>query len=224
MDNKTKKGLMLCALVLLCGLTSLLSNLFSRGEEKLQLLPNKQVNINSDNRNKNKNEAYGKNQVIKVYVSGAVVSPGIYEVKGGARANDAVMAAGGLLDNADTQKVNLALKLKDGMQVNVPFVKNSFKGTGGKSEGFSKQRQATSKNDHRRPDIVNINTASINELVGLPGIGPSMAQRIINYRERKPFRSIEDIVKVPGIGKAKLEMLRERIRVCIKLCVLYSLL
>lgn len=215
MDNKTKKALMLGTVLLLCGLTSLLGNLFSRGEGKLQLLQeDKPVNSISENySNKNRNDAYSKGYMIKVYVSGAVINPGIYELKNGARANDAVMAAGGMLDTADPQRVNLALKLKDGMQVNVPFIKNITTNYSNRNTNLVKKKEAIRGMNGIGTGLVNINTGSAKELEALPGIGPSMAQRIISYREKKPFSCIEDLLKVPGIGKAKLEMLKEKIRV-----------
>ena len=148
---------------------------------------------------------------MKVYVSGAVLMPGIYDVSMGARAYDAVEAAGGMTNAANADKVNLAKKLKDGDHVNVPFIKQS-KGRNNKTtkvkDGFVNLADAANNTAG-----ININTASESELDRLPGIGPAMARRIVDERERAPFSSVEDLLRVKGIGPAKLNKLRSRIRV-----------
>lgn len=139
---------------------------------------------------------------IFVYVSGMVKHPGVIKLSPGARVIDAVNAAGGLLPEADVGKVNLAQPLKDGMQVNVP--------------GSVVVRPAvTSSHTVRTQETrqtVNINTADKAELEKLPGIGPALAERIIEARNTKgPFRDGADLKKVPGIGEAKFAKIKDSI-------------
>ena len=139
---------------------------------------------------------------IVVYVAGAVNRPGVVQLAEGARAKDAVDACGGFLPTADTNGVNLAQKLKDGMQITVP--EKSPQGTaGGAQAGAAKPL----------PDgMVNINTADEKELDKLPGIGPAMAKRIVEYRtENGAFQAPEEIKRVKGIGDAKYEKMKDKI-------------
>lgn len=128
---------------------------------------------------------------IAVHVAGAVRSPGLYHFDGAARVDDAIRAAGGPSEDADLDAVNLAAPLQDGDKVLVPT-----RGQGGTSGGGG------STSDGR----VNLNTATAAELETLPGIGPSLAQRIIAHREQRgPFRDVRDLLKVSGIGPKKFE-------------------
>lgn len=132
---------------------------------------------------------------IVVYVSGAVKSPGIQRLPAGSRVADALERAGGPLPEADLEGLNLAQKLTDGQRIHVPR-------RGQLSPGSTKS------------DRVNINTAPASELEKLPGIGPTLASRIVEYREENgPFRRLEDLKKVRGIGESKLRELRDRVEI-----------
>lgn len=215
MDNRMKKGIMLGVLLLSCGLTSLVGGMIGSSNNGVSVL----------NLERNKQEGHWGNKakqkqgnMLKVYVSGAVVRPGLYDVPAGARADDAVAAAGGMTMEADPTRVNLAQKMKDGMQVNVPYTKrNNQKGYVNNKNGYNKinnyAKEKVSKSSANANGKININTASAKELESLPGIGPSMAQKIINHRNQQRFNQVEDLVKVSGIGKAKLERLRDKIYV-----------
>ena len=152
-------------------------------------------------------EAPVKESEIVVYVAGAVNRPGVVQLAEGARAKDAVDACGGFLPTADTNGVNLAQKLKDGMQVTVP--EKSPQGTA--VQGAAAGAQAGTA----KPlpgGMVNINTADEKELDKLPGIGPAMAKRIVEYRtENGAFQSPEEIKRVKGIGDAKYEKMKDKI-------------
>ena len=152
-------------------------------------------------------EARVKESEIVVYVAGAVNRPGIVQLAEGARAKDAVDACGGFLPTADTNGVNLAQKLKDGMQVTVP--EKSPQGTAAQGAAGGAQAGAAKS----LPEgMVNINTADEKELDKLPGIGPAMAKRIIEYRtENGAFQSPEEIKRVKGIGDAKYEKMKDKI-------------
>lgn len=148
-------------------------------------------------------DAPTKEREIVVYVAGAVNCPGVVQLAEGARAKDAVDACGGFLPTADTNGVNLAQKLKDGMQVTVPE----------KAPVAAQGAPIASGAARSLPDgMVNINTADEKELDKLPGIGPAMAKRIIEYRtENGAFQSPEEIKRVKGIGDAKYEKMKDKI-------------
>lgn len=148
-------------------------------------------------------------QEITVYVTGAVNRPGLVKVPEGARAAEAVNACGGLLPIADSEKINLAQALKDGQQLKVPEKNSSNSKSDRSKNDKSKIDQSKTESGEEK---VNINTANEKELDTLPGIGPAMAQRIIEYRETEgAFQSIEDIKKIRGIGEAKFAKLKDKI-------------
>lgn len=152
-------------------------------------------------------KAPAKESEIVVYVAGAVNRPGVVQLAEGARAKDAVDACGGFLPTADTNGVNLAQKLKDGMQVTVP--EKSPQGTAAQGAAGGAQAGAAKS----LPEgMVNINTADEKELDKLPGIGPAMAKRIVEYRtENGAFQAPEEIKRVKGIGDAKYEKMKDKI-------------
>lgn len=146
---------------------------------------------------------------IVVDVAGAVASPGVVELKDGARVADALGAAGGLAEDADLTSVNRAARLTDGQRVYVPRVGEQVApvegdgSTGAAGEGT--QSTATGQ-------AVNINTAGLAELDALPGVGPATAQAIIDDREANgPFTAPEDLMRVSGIGEKKFEKLKSSI-------------
>ena len=149
---------------------------------------------------------------IVVYVAGAVNRPGVVQLAEGARAKDAVDACGGFLPTADTNGVNLAQKLKDGMQVTVPE-KMTAAAQGAATQGVTGGAQAGAAKP--LPEgMVNINTADEKELDKLPGVGPAMAKRIVEYRtENGAFQAPEEIKRVKGIGDAKYEKMKDKIAV-----------
>ena len=132
---------------------------------------------------------------VVVHVDGAVVSPGVYELPAGSRAGDAVAAAGGLAEGADTTAINLAAVLADGEKVYVPL----------EGEAVTSSQEGSLEGGAAP---VNLNTATAEELDGLPGIGEATAQAIIEDREANgPFLSPEDLMRVSGIGEKKFERL-----------------
>ncbi len=139
---------------------------------------------------------------ITVYVTGAVNRPGLVKIAEEARAADAVNACGGLLPTADSEKVNMAQRMKDGQQLRVP-----------EKQGRNGQHESAKGEKIRADDErININTADEKALDTLPGIGPAMAKRIIEYRETEgAFQAIEDIKKIRGIGDAKFNKLKDKI-------------
>jgi len=133
---------------------------------------------------------------IIVYVTGAIQSPGLYKLSSVSTVGDVIKGAGGALPYADVETINLAETVQGGQHVHIKF------------------------NFHGNPEVllrnqkININTASVKELDALPGIGPTMAKRIEEYRQSKgAFTSIEDIKHVKGIGDGLFKKIRDRITV-----------
>ncbi|HEV2686821.1 MAG TPA: ComEA family DNA-binding protein [Actinomycetota bacterium] len=136
---------------------------------------------------------------IVVDVVGAVRKPGVYDFSQGARVIDAVRAAGGFLPDAEPQAINLARPLVDGEQVVVLKKGETPAGSAG-AGGSGSAQQPGGK--------VNINSATEADFENLPGIGPVLAQKIVDYRDQHgPFRSIQDLMKVSGIGQKKFDSL-----------------
>lgn len=144
---------------------------------------------------------------VYVDVDGAVVRPDVYRLKDGARVSQAIDAAGGLTAEADVTGLNRASKITDGQKIYVPTVgeQQAVAAGGGADDGAV---LASGANDVA--GLVNINTASAAELQTLSGIGPSMAQSIIDERSKNgPFASVDDLMRVSGIGEKKLAKIKD---------------
>jgi competence protein ComEA len=139
-------------------------------------------------------------RAVVVHVAGAVRTPGVYRMRPSARVDDAVARAGGPTPRADLSQVNLAAKVEDGRQVLVP--RRVRAGAPG----------AVAETPPGVP--LNLNTATLEQLDELDGIGPATAQSILDYREENGgFGTVEELGEVPGIGEVRLASLREQVRV-----------
>ncbi len=151
---------------------------------------------------------------VRVHVTGAVAAPGVYGLPSGSIVQDALAAAGGPTSRADLERLNLAQRLQDGEQVFVPELAPT---AAAPAASAPTNGAATAPPDPATPSTtnrLNINSASLADLVGLPHIGPALAQRILDYRSAHgPFRAIEDIMQVSGIGPATFAYIKELIRV-----------
>ncbi len=168
-------------------------------------------------------EAGSDARQIAVYVTGEVQRPGVVYVAFDGRVADAVNACGGVLPTADLNKVNMAQPVKDGLHIRVP--EKQIAGAGADASGAAALRRGsaaagreTAGSGRAQPDsdasgdMVNINTADAAQLTKLKGIGPAMAQRILEYREENgAFQSPEELQRVRGIGKAKFAKLKEQV-------------
>lgn len=152
---------------------------------------------------------------ITIYISGAVQEPGLYQVPLGIRFQEALAEAGGVTEEADLTRVNLARKCKDGCQINVPFLKKKAQkaGTAPSSREAVPSAGAGNGPSQGAARRINLNQAGVEELTELPGIGPALARRIVEYRKTQPFRKAEDLQQVSGIGPAKFQKLREWVEV-----------
>lgn len=198
---------------------------------------NEKGNTTNNEKEKNENE---EEEVMAIHVTGEVKNPGVVRVKEGSRIEDIIEAAGGLTENADITDVNLAFVVEDGMKIRIPSNddenlnnnNSGEEGVEGKEGAEGKKSQIElAKNEYITQDsgkgiivsnesnessssIVNINTASQTELEELPGIGPSISSRIIEYRNQKGnFKKIEDIKNVTGIGDSKFAKIKDLIKV-----------
>lgn len=147
------------------------------------------------------------NSLFKVDIKGAVKNPGVYSAQKGERVVDLITKAGGFTENADQNQVNLAQYVEDEMVIYVPQ-------KGEISESITNSSFSTSANSSSNQGKININKANETELQTIPGIGPSKAKAIIEYREQNgPFQQIEDIQNVSGIGEKTFEKLKDFITV-----------
>ena len=155
---------------------------------------------------------------IVVHITGAVQKKGILVLQEGARIADAIDSAGGGTEAADLDEVNLAYVLQDGQKIYIPSkedkvkLENKVYITSESGNNVIVQTVSTEKNGGSGK--VNINTATQNELENLPGIGPSIASRIIEYRDQNgKFSKVEDLQNVKGIGDAKFNNIKEYVMV-----------
>jgi competence protein ComEA len=163
--------------------------------------------------------AGGPVATIAVHAAGAVINPAVYNLAAGARVDDVISAAGGLRSEADTDAINLAAHVGDGERVFVPRKgqpvppvqggsQHSTSGAPANQAGSASRSQPTEKS------IVDLNTATLADLDTLPGVGPSTAEKIIEFRTRVGrFRNVSQLLEVPGIGDTKFAALRSRVRV-----------
>ncbi len=134
---------------------------------------------------------------VYIYVCGAVSAPGVYALPGGSRIFEALSLAGGLTEDADTTVINQAEPVTDGMMIRIP------------AQGEA-AAEAAEPSDGR----INLNTATVEELMTLPGIGTSKAESIIAYREEHgAFRDITELMQIPGIKEGVFSKLKEKVKV-----------
>ena len=138
---------------------------------------------------------------IYTHITGEIKKPGVYKMKAGTRMDDLVKEAGGLTDDADIDQINLSEKLVDEERIIVP------------SKSEASEEGTTSAAIDAKTKKININKASLSELMTLPGIGEKTAQKFIDYREQKKFKKIEDVMNIEGIGENKFKNIKEYISV-----------
>lgn len=136
--------------------------------------------------------------VVTVYISGEVKNPGIYSFPSGSRVNDAILKAGGFASQANSEAVNLAMKLEDEDRITIP----------------EKDSKGSPSSEPNQKGLININTASADVLDQLPGVGQVKAETIVEFRTKNgPFLSIDDIKNVPGIGPEIFNQIKNQITI-----------
>ena len=202
--------------IIISGMIYGIFNYFTQNKNK-ENLENISQDIIINNQTENTTEENNNQEKIVIHITGAICNEGIYELEENSRIADAVKMAGGLKEDADLKQINLAYVLEDGMKINIPS----------KNESTTESRNEASNNtenyiikenlnlsNNAKISKVNINSATQTELETLPGIGPSTALKIINYRKEKgKFNKIEDIKNVNGIGESKFNKIKEFIKI-----------
>lgn len=202
-------------IILLIGLVALIFYIINvKKESNLEITNLNNISNINENQNQNSNETNTleeeKNEIV-VHITGAIKQEGVYKLEENSRVTDIVELAGGLREDADMSKINLALILEDGMKINIPSVNENLE------ESEDKVVENTidiNKSENNITKKININTASKEELDTLPGIGEATAQKIIEYRNKNgKFSNIEEIKEVSGIGDSKFEKIKDYIKV-----------
>ena len=210
LNSKQKKILLIIIIVVVIGI---IIYIFNNKIDNSELNEDILVANNSTN-NIIENITDEKNMIV-VHITGAIKTPGIVKLEEGSRIEDAINKAGGLTEDADISKVNLAYILEDGIKIKIPRStdlgdsqdENVLSSDSG--EGIVEENKESSQSSS-----LNINKATEQDLQNLPGIGPSLASKIIAYRdENGKFSNIEDIKNVNGIGNSKYENIKEYIYV-----------
>jgi len=146
---------------------------------------------------------------IIVHITGCVQNPGIVTISEGARIIDVISSAGGATSDADFSKINLAYIVSDAQKIYIPSIHDDSIET-----DYITSLAGENVVEKEKSSTININAASQSELETLPGIGPSTASKIVNYRnENGNFKKVEDIMNVPGIGEAKFNSLKDYISI-----------
>ena len=231
LNNKQKIIVLVVGFALIILVLLFLYKIFYVEDEELIFENNIQENLIDVNQDTNeieesKNSKIGiieNKKTVTVHVIGEVNSPGVVTLEEGSRIIDAINAAGGKTEDADLTKVNLAYVIEDGVQIYIPSIKETAKSsedeqsieymTDGPGDGIIISSASQEKEDEKQV-IVNINTANLEKLQTLPGIGESTARKIIEYREQNgKFATIEDLKNVSGIGESKFNNIKDKITV-----------
>lgn len=187
------------------GMDNLSENVYvvSESDTKEKQTTLEKENNSKDNQSLNKSKTKHKN--ITVYVSGEVIKPGVVTLDAEKRLSDAVDSLGGVTQNADLNRVNLASRLQDEKHYIIPKIGEELQV---ESANVNSQDESQSQSDSK----ININEASAKELDELPGVGEATASKILKYREETgKFKSVEEIKNVNGIGDKKYEELKDLI-------------
>ena len=209
LDNLTKKQKIVVYIIAVIVVIGMIYFIYNKNQVNNDDLENDILVSNTSTKEEEKNEQ----EQIVVHVTGSVKSPGIVKLKDGSRIEDAIEAAGGLTENADITNVNLAYVLDDGIKIKIPSVTDEDIEDEVISENIG-ENIVEENNETSKGNIVNINKATESELQELPGIGSSLASKIIEYRNQNgKFNNIEDIKNVNGIGESKYSSIKDLIKV-----------
>lgn len=203
---KSKKKTILCIL----GVVILISYYVYTSNLELETTENEILVSTDETKEEN---TRGDEEMIMVHIAGAVNKPGVVELNEGSRIEDAIELAGGLSEDANINDVNLAYVLEDGIKINIPSINDEY----AREEIISDDGGSAIVEENlsnTEDSLLNINTATATDLETLPGIGPTIANKIVEYREENgDFDKIEEIKNVSGIGESKYSSIEEYITV-----------
>ena len=209
-DNKKDKiiyGLIIAVFILISNFaySNNIGGIFDKSD-KISLVDEENITDVDNNIESIKEESID-DSIKKVYISGEINKPGVYQIKDGDRLEDLIEEAGGLTDKASDKTLNLAQRLEDQMKIYIPNIdeENSLENID--------PNQAANISVSSKSELININTASKEELMSLPNIGDKRADAIIEYRSSNKFEKIEDIKNVTGIGDKFYEALKDLITI-----------
>ena len=206
---KEKKNYLIVGAIIVLIIIYCIYNNFSTNDE---LIEEQNILVSSEDSEENVNDE--DEEIIVIHVTGAVNTPGIVRLEEGSRIEDAIEAAGGLTEDSDISDINLAYVLEDGVKIRIPTIDDKENGESYIIEGSGDNIILEENTEASSDTLVNINKADETELDTLPGIGPSLASKIIQYREENGnFKKIEDIKNVTGIGDTKYANLKDFIKV-----------
>lgn len=209
-ENNKKIVLTFSIFLILISLIIFVKKFDSEEKEDLNIINlKKNDNIADENLS---NQSYDEYTIV-IHITGEVKNEGIIKIPEGGRISDAIDKAGGLTDDADISRINLAYELEDGQKIYIPNKKDksveNYISDGVDSIVLPEETESSSKTS-----LININKATSEELQTLNGIGETLAESIISYRtENGKFKNIEDIKNVAGIGDSKYEKIKDSIKV-----------
>ena len=219
-----KKNILICIIAIITIISGIYFMIEQKTSQNNIVIENTNLEENDDEiietkkDNKIEDDTIEENKIY-VYVTGEVKNNGIVILNNGARISDAIEAAGGLTENADISEINMVYELQDGIKLSIPNKQqieenekfNYIITNSNDNQNEETIIKDTSENKENN-DLININNATQTELETLPGIGPSLALNIINYRkENGKFSSIDEIKNVKGIGDSKYENIKRYI-------------
>ena len=213
LDNLTKKQKIIVIAIAGIVAIGIMYFIYNKNQVKEDINIENEILVNNVSTNENNTN----DDIVIIHITGSVKNPGIVKLKEGSRIEDAIEAAGGLTENADITKVNLAYVVEDGTKIKIPSASEEDIGDEDIIDSKSGDNIIIEENtisSNNSTQTININKATEKEFETLPGIGPSLASKIIEYRNQNgKFGSIEDIKNVNGIGDNKYEKIKDLITV-----------
>ena len=213
LDNLTKKQKIIVIAIAGIVVIGIMYFIYNKNQVKEDINIENEILVNNVITNENNTN----DDIVIIHITGSVKNPGIVKLKEGSRIEDAIESAGGLTENADITKVNLAYVVEDGTKIKIPSASEEDIGDEDIIDSKSGDNIIIEENavpSNNSTQTININKATEKEFETLPGIGPSLASTIIEYRNQNgKFESIEDIKNVNGIGDNKYEKIKDLITV-----------
>lgn len=211
LDNLTKKQKIIVIAIAGIVVIGIMYFIYNKNQVKEDINIENEILVNNVITNENNTN----DDIVIIHITGSVKNPGIVKLKEGSRIEDAIESAGGLTENADITKVNLAYVVEDGIKIKIPSSSEEDIGDEDIIDSKSGDNIIIEENtvpSNNSTQTININKATEKEFETLPGIGPSLASKIIEYRNQNgKFESIEDIKNVNGIGDNKYEKIKDLI-------------